>query len=215
MTFVESRTHARVRPYDCTVVIGRQRKFNFRDAGLPQSYADLYTAGISAAAQFGAKVKPAEDVAPIREQRALRAGWQGLVLPTAGRCELSGPTSSEVRAVAAGKMHSRENARNTAKNSNKLRALRLFSHPRAATYVRRRDLPGLMPMWPAEIEDTSETGRAHIVERLRNALRAERRRGLAGHWTYDLGRHAGMLRALSKEAEELAALRRSRRRCGP
>lgn len=112
--------------------------------------------------------------------------------------------------MATGKTHATENARNNAKNSNKLRALRLFARVHSATYVRRRDLPELMPMWPAEIEDTSEIGRARIVARLRKALRAERRRGIAGHWTYDLGRHAGMLRALSAEVSELAAVRRSR-----
>lgn len=110
--------------------------------------------------------------------------------------------------MAAGKTHSKEDARNNAKNQNKLHALRLFSRAHAAAYERRRDLPGLMPLWPAEIEDTSVRGREHIVARLRHALRAERRRGLAGHWTYDLARHSGMLRALSAEAEELAALRR-------
>lgn len=80
--------------------------------------------------------------------------------------------------------------------------------PSLDSYDRRRDLPVLLPMWPAELDDDSEVGRARVIARLRNALRAERRRGLAGHWTYDLGRHANMLRALSAETDQLAEMRR-------
>lgn len=85
------------------------------------------------------------------------------------------------------------------------RSLRFFGDN--ASYDRRRDLPALLPLWPIELDDVSEAGRAHIIARLRNALRAERRRALAGHWTYDLGRHANMMRALSAETEQLAAMR--------
>ena len=45
-------------------------------------------------------------------------------------------------------------------------------------------------MWPAEIADLSLNGRQLIVARLARALREERRRGKAGHWAYDLARHA-------------------------
>jgi hypothetical protein len=38
-----------------------------------------------------------------------------------------------------------------------------------------------------------------ILARLRKALRAERRRGLAGHWTYDLARHVELLRVYRLE----------------
>ena len=68
---------------------------------------------------------------------------------------------------------------------------------------RERELMRLLPLWPHEIADRSLAGRRRMVAMLRRALRAERKRGLAGHWTYDLSRHAqliGLYRA------ELAAL---------
>ena len=66
-------------------------------------------------------------------------------------------------------------------------------------YDRSRDLPGLLPLWPSEIADATEAGRHRIVQKLRRALREERRRGLAGHWAYNLTRHAALLRALQSE----------------
>ena len=60
-----------------------------------------------------------------------------------------------------------------------------------ATRQQRIDtLVRLLPMWPAEIASLSLSGRRHIVARLARALREERRRGKAGHWAYDLARHA-------------------------
>lgn len=47
-------------------------------------------------------------------------------------------------------------------------------------YDRERDLPRLLPLWPAEVADGSEAGRLVLLNRLRRALRAERQRGLAG-----------------------------------
>ncbi len=62
----------------------------------------------------------------------------------------------------------------------------------------------LLPVWPHEIADRSEAGRRRLVAKLARALRAERRRGIAGHWSYDLARHAALLRLYR---EELAMLR--------
>src|SRR5262245_47629625 len=59
----------------------------------------------------------------------------------------------------------------------------------------RAELARLLPLWPHELTDTSPAGTAHILAVLERALRAERRRGLAGHWTYNLSRHAQLLRA--------------------
>lgn len=70
-------------------------------------------------------------------------------------------------------------------------------------YDRARDLPRLVPLWPSEIADATAAGRARIVQRLRRALREERRRGMAGHWAYDLARHAALLRAYGRELGEL------------
>jgi hypothetical protein len=66
-------------------------------------------------------------------------------------------------------------------------------------YDRGRHLPRLIPVWPKEIADRSEAGRRAILLKLLKALRAERNRGRAGHWTYDLNRHIGLCQALIAE----------------
>lgn len=61
---------------------------------------------------------------------------------------------------------------------------------RTSRSTRTEELARLLPVWPAELQDVSLEGRRHIVARLAKALREERRRGQAGHWAYDLARHA-------------------------
>lgn len=78
-----------------------------------------------------------------------------------------------------------------------------------AAYLRSRDLPKLIALWPHELDDESQEGMFRVLAKLRRALRAERSRGLAGHWSYDLNRHLGPLSAYKAE---LAALRASRRK---
>ncbi len=78
-----------------------------------------------------------------------------------------------------------------------------------ARYDRGRDLPGLLALWPWEIDDPSAEGRRRLLALLRRALRLERQRGIAGHWTYDLARHARLLAAYRSE------LVRSRTQPGP
>ena len=73
------------------------------------------------------------------------------------------------------------------------------------------DLAKLLPMWPAELGDRSLAGRLRIVQRLRRALREERRRGRAGHWNYRLARHAQLVNILNEEREALEALERMTR----
>lgn len=75
--------------------------------------------------------------------------------------------------------------------------------PTPARYDRRRDLPGLIAVWPQELADTSIAARERLLAKLQRALRAERRRGLAGHWTYDLARHAQLLAAYRAEQASL------------
>ena len=60
-------------------------------------------------------------------------------------------------------------------------------------------LARLLPLWPHELNDMTPAGREKRIGLLRKALRAERRRGLAGHWTYDLGRHSALLRCYKCE----------------
>ncbi len=68
-----------------------------------------------------------------------------------------------------------------------------------ADYQRARDLPKLLPLWAWELATPSQAEHARLLARLRCALRRERQRGLSGHWTYDLARHAQLLRAYRAE----------------
>lgn len=84
------------------------------------------------------------------------------------------------------------------------------AHPastsRTTAYRRERDLPRLLPLWPRELLTESSADHLRLLARLRSALRVERRRGLSGHWAYDLARHAQLLRAYRCEtAAYLAA----------
>lgn len=67
-------------------------------------------------------------------------------------------------------------------------------------YDRLRDLPRLIALYPQELCDFSNDGTSAIVSRLQLALRTERRRGQAGHWTYDLERHLQLVRAYKAES---------------
>ena len=79
------------------------------------------------------------------------------------------------------------------------------------TYIRTRDLPRLLGLWPADAANLRSAGLTEIVARLATALRAERRRALARDWTYDLNRHAALKRAHDAELAELARYQRWRR----
>jgi hypothetical protein len=72
--------------------------------------------------------------------------------------------------------------------------------PNEVSYVRARDLPRLLPMWPGELAAMDRAQHARLLTKLRKALRAERQRGLGAHWTYDVARHAQLLRAYRAEA---------------
>jgi hypothetical protein len=68
-----------------------------------------------------------------------------------------------------------------------------------AGWDRERMLPRLIPVGPEELADRTPEGRLAILRRLAQALRGERRRGRAGHWSYDLDRHIGLVQALAAE----------------
>jgi hypothetical protein len=72
-------------------------------------------------------------------------------------------------------------------------------------YDRRRELPRVLPLWPHELDNETLPGRRLILAKLRRALRAERCRGLSGHWTYDLSRHVALLRVYRLELAESKA----------
>lgn len=68
-----------------------------------------------------------------------------------------------------------------------------------------RSLPWLMATAPSELADRSFYGRSALIAKLARVLAAERRRGLAGHWTYELARHRELLAIYVREK---AAFRR-------
>jgi hypothetical protein len=72
-------------------------------------------------------------------------------------------------------------------------------------YERARDLPRLLPLWPHELHTPSPDDHARLLARIRRALRLERQRGIAGHWTYDVARHADLLRAYRSETANYRA----------
>jgi hypothetical protein len=73
----------------------------------------------------------------------------------------------------------------------------------AAIYDRERALPRLIAIDPRELREGGPEIRRRIVARLIRALRAERRRGIAGHWAYDLNRHLALTQALAAEDRSL------------
>jgi hypothetical protein len=74
----------------------------------------------------------------------------------------------------------------------------------AVSYDRRRHLARLIPLMPGELEDRRPATRRAILTRLARALRAERNRGRAGHWTYDLNRHIALKQAYAAERALMA-----------
>lgn len=84
-----------------------------------------------------------------------------------------------------------------------------------AAYLRSRDLPKLVPLWPEDLQTRNSSEHARLLAKLRRALRAERKRGLDGHWSYDLARHAQLLSAYRAEVAAYlkSATPTSRTRC--
>lgn len=80
--------------------------------------------------------------------------------------------------------------------------------PTSTLMARIRALGRVLPLWPHEIADPTLAGQERICRMLSSALRRERQRGVAGHWTYDIGRHAALARALRPELRRLALMRR-------
>jgi len=71
------------------------------------------------------------------------------------------------------------------------------------SFDRDVELPGLIGVWPSELRTESLGATARIVALLRRAIRSERQRGRAGHWTYDLNRHLALAEALRAEQARL------------
>lgn len=70
-----------------------------------------------------------------------------------------------------------------------------------SAYDRRRVLPRLIAMDFHQLDDDAADPGPAIRGKLKRALRAERGRGRAGHWAYDLNRHLALLQAIEGESE--------------
>lgn len=84
--------------------------------------------------------------------------------------------------------------------------------PKKPAYNRNTQLPKLIGLWPGEIANITQE---KIVGLLQKALRAERRRGQAGHWTYDLNRHIALAESLREEEQTLRAQTRNQKKPQP
>ncbi|MEJ1157975.1 DUF6477 family protein [Prosthecomicrobium sp. N25] len=82
----------------------------------------------------------------------------------------------------------------------------------AELYRREVMLPRLIPIDPGLIASKEADARDRVIRMLARALRGERARGRAGHWTYSLDRHIGLLQAFRAERD---AQRAERRRARP
>jgi hypothetical protein len=74
-------------------------------------------------------------------------------------------------------------------------------------YDRERDLTRLIHASQSELADRSSGMVRSILARLARALRSERNRGRAGHWTYDLNRHIALRQAYEAEKARLDRVR--------
>jgi hypothetical protein len=75
-----------------------------------------------------------------------------------------------------------------------------------SSFERRLYLPRVLAIGPGELDDPGEEAARRIVRRLAAALRSERTRGRAGHWTYDLNRHVALIQAYKAERRRLVQL---------
>jgi hypothetical protein len=82
-----------------------------------------------------------------------------------------------------------------------------FPRPKpVSAYDRLRDLPRLLLLWPEEVRRLGPGDQPRLVLKLTQMLRAERQLGLSRHWSYDLTRHAALLRAWRAEKLQLTVL---------
>ena len=79
----------------------------------------------------------------------------------------------------------------------RIRAMRMLIDKGAGRYDPDRHLGRLLGghgIWSQADSDPAQT-----IARLKRALRTQRQLGKAGHWSYDLNRHFGLLQALKAE----------------
>ena len=95
-----------------------------------------------------------------------------------------------------------QKAKRTSLQAERIRSDHLLAaqHKQGADqYDRKRDLPGLLHLFPSEIDDLDKLNTRAILQQIVLALRAERKRGRSGHWRYSLARHIGLMQAFIAE----------------
>nr|WP_321457712.1 DUF6477 family protein [uncultured Cohaesibacter sp.] len=70
-------------------------------------------------------------------------------------------------------------------------------------YERNRDLPGLLHLFPQDIEKLEAEKPGAVLVKIAQALTAEKRRARSGHYRYSLLRHIGLTQALAAEKMRL------------
>lgn len=88
-----------------------------------------------------------------------------------------------------------------------MRAIEALVDGGAGLFEPGRHLPRLIPIAPSAVAEAWAPARRLRLARLIRALRAERQRGRAGHWTYDLNRHIALMQAYAAEKRAFAACR--------
>lgn len=87
---------------------------------------------------------------------------------------------------------------NSPQSTPRIRAMRMLIDKGARRYDPNHHLDRLLggshEIWRGAAGDPAAT-----IARLKRALRSQRRLGRAGHWSYDLNRHFGLLQALKAE----------------
>jgi hypothetical protein len=81
---------------------------------------------------------------------------------------------------------------------SRIRAMRLIIDKGACRYDRDRHLDRLLGGY-AGVRSGATSDPALTIAKLKRALRSQRQLGRAGHWSYDLNRHFGLLQALKAE----------------
>ncbi|BBE72085.1 hypothetical protein OHA_1_01672 [Pleomorphomonas sp. SM30] len=84
-----------------------------------------------------------------------------------------------------------------------------------ARYRRAEILPRLLPVGPDDLGPDGPARTRRLCRLLARALRGERGRGRAGHWSYSLDRHLALVQAYRAERAHLTALEKREGRGNP
>src|SRR5690606_14417269 len=107
--------------------------------------------------------------------KLIPAGRSGAILASPVRWRGSMYESAELVAGRSGIVHGVRGHRPKPRRTRKAPAG--AGQATAAAYERKRDLPGLIALWPWEIDTGSVEAQKRLVTMLRRALRRERKRG--------------------------------------